>query len=257
MIGLCPLASGSKGNSIYLGSQKAKILIDIGICHKELLARLNDIGVDLNDIDAILITHEHIDHIEGLKTLTQKVDIPVFANSETAKGIHLNLKVMPKFKIFTTDETFEFKDLIIHPFSIQHDTLDPVAFVIKTGNIKIGICTDLGFVTSLVKKNLEMCDYLYIEANHDVNMLFASRRPDALKKRIIGRQGHLSNIECVDLIRSVVHPGLKQIYLAHLSGECNSKDLSKALIEGFLLKHNPQTKVSIAHQDKVSDPVFF
>lgn len=257
MIGFCPLASGSKGNSIYLGTSKAKILIDIGISCKELFSRLEKIGVTINEIDAILITHEHTDHVEGLKNLVQKIDIPVFVNSETARGIYQNLKVMPKFKIFTTDETFEFKDLIIHPFSIQHDTLEPVAFAIKAGNIKIGICTDLGLVTTLVRKNLEFCDYLYIEANHDVNMLFSSKRPEALKRRISGRQGHLSNLECADLIESVFHPGLKQIYLAHLSGECNSPDLSKATIETLLSKKNAKTKVSLAYQDKISDPVFF
>lgn len=257
MIGFCPLASGSKGNCVYLGLPKTKILIDIGISYKDVVARLGEIGVDISEIDAILITHEHMDHIEGLKTLIGKVEIPVFVNSETAKGIYLNLKVMPNFKIFTTDETFEFKDLVIHPFSIQHDTLDPVAFVIKAGEKKIGICTDLGFVTTLVRKNLENCDYLYVEANHDINMLFSSRRPEALKKRISGRQGHLSNIECVDLIRSVFHPKLKHVFLAHLSSECNCRELSKTIIEDFLLKHQANTKVSVAYQDKVSDPIFF
>lgn len=253
----CPLASGSKGNAVYLSSEKSKILIDAGIGYKELISRLEQINVDINEIDAILITHEHLDHIEGLKTIIPKLDIPVFANSETARGIYESLQLLPSFKIFTTDEAFEFKDLLIYPFSIQHDTLDPVGFIIKTMGLKIGFCTDLGFVTTLVKKNLEKCDYLYLEANHDLNMLYASRRPEALKKRISGRQGHLSNKECVTLLEAILHPELKHIFLAHLSSECNSFDLVEKTIKEFVKNKNSKALVSLAYQDKISDLIHF
>ena len=253
----CPLASGSKGNAIYFATDKTKLLIDIGIRYKELLLRLNEINVDINDIDAILITHEHIDHIEGLKTLVGKVDIPVFTNSETAKGIYSNLQVLPRFRIFSTDESFNFNDLVIHPFSIQHDTLDPVAFVIASETFKIGICTDLGLVTSLVKNNLKECDYLYIEANHDEGMLYASKRPLYLKKRISGRQGHLSNKECISLLETILHPKLKHIYLAHQSMDCNNKDMAKKIVEDFLIKNNSEAKVSITYQEKISECITF
>jgi phosphoribosyl 1,2-cyclic phosphodiesterase len=257
MIGFCPLASGSRGNSLYLGTKKTKILIDVGLSYKEISARLEKIGVKMDEISAILITHEHLDHIEGLKTLVGKKEIPVLTNSETAKGICKSLQINPKFKIFSTDETFEYEDLVIHPFSIQHDTLDPVAFVIQTEQIKIGICTDLGLVTSLVKMNLQGCDYLYIEANHDVNTLFSSKRPEALKKRISGRQGHLSNQEALHLIASVLHPDLKHIYLAHLSSECNNPELTKQIVEEFLKSKSSKAKISIAYQEQISDPLFF
>ncbi len=249
----CPLASGSKGNAVFLQSEKTKILIDAGIGFKELSERLRQINVNTNEIEAILITHEHLDHIEGLKTIIPKLDIPVFVNSETARGIYENLQILPSFKIFSTDETFEFKDLSIHPFSIQHDTLDPVGYIIKTLGIKIGICTDLGFVTSLVKKNLEKCHYLYLEANHDLNMLYASRRPDILKKRISGRQGHLSNSDCLSLLEAVLHSELRHIFLAHLSSECNSEELVEKTIREFLRNKNNQALVSIARQDIISD----
>ena len=137
MKGFCPLASGSKGNCIYVGSEQTKILIDAGISGKAIRGKLAEINVDLEDIDAILITHEHGDHIQGLKTLALRMGIPVFANSETAKGIVDCLHDCPKFKIFSTGETFEFGDLQIHPFSIQHDTLDPVAFTIHVNDLKI------------------------------------------------------------------------------------------------------------------------
>jgi phosphoribosyl 1,2-cyclic phosphodiesterase len=257
MKGFCPLASGSKGNSIYIGTENTKILIDVGISYNKLKDRLEKIDVNINEIEAILITHEHLDHIEGLKTICSKLNIPVLTNSETAKGIYEKLHVLPKFKIFTTDESFEFKDLLIHPFSIQHDTLDPVAFTIQTRGLKIGVCADLGFVTTLVKTNLQDCDYLYLETNHDVNMLYASKRPDYLKKRIRGRQGHLSNEESIELLNDIINPKLKHIHLAHLSGECNSMDLAKKTVEDFLLKKKVETKVSIAFQDKISNPILF
>ena len=123
MNGYCPLASGSKGNCIYFGTKQTKILIDAGISGKATAQRLAAIDVDLSEIDAILITHEHIDHIKGLYALACKMGIPVFANSDTAKGIVSLLKECPKFKIFSTGETFEFGDIEIHPFTIQHDTL--------------------------------------------------------------------------------------------------------------------------------------
>lgn len=173
MIGFCPLASGSKGNCIYLGTKHTKILIDAGLSAKSIIQKLSEIDVDIADIDAILVSHEHSDHISGLRGLSYKMGIPVIANSETAKGIAECFNGSPKFKIFATGESFEFMDLEIHPFSILHDTPDPVAFTIKHQNLKMGFCTDLGFATSLVEQRLKECDYLYIEANHQPSMVHA------------------------------------------------------------------------------------
>ena len=257
MYGFCPLASGSSGNSIYFGSKKTKILIDLGISVKELKKRLNEIDVKIEEIQAILITHDHMDHIAGLKTLINNYDIPIITNSETAKGIYSLLKIEPRFKIFTTGEEFEFEDLKVFPFSIQHDTLDPVGYIIEFDDIKIGFCTDLGFVTTLVKNALIKCNYLYLESNHDVNMLLSSNRPEYLKKRILSRQGHLSNDESNNLLQKLLHPNLKHIFLAHLSEECNSQEKAYKLVQELLEKNNNKTKLSIAYQDKVSEKVFF
>ena len=257
MYGFCPLASGSKGNCIYFGSKKVKILIDAGISYTEIKKRLEKINVKIEDIDAILISHEHRDHIDGIKTLCSKLEIPVFANSDTARSIYDILRVMPKFKIFITNEEFEFEDLHIHPFSIRHDTSDPVAFVIETNGLKAGFCTDLGFAGSLVKKRLELCDYLYLEANHDRNMLFASSRPESLKKRIAGRQGHLSNEESLSLLAQLLHPKLQRVYFAHLSSECNNEKILRKRVTDLLLKSGFNVKISIAVQEKESEPTFF
>lgn len=257
MNGYCPLASGSKGNSIFFGTKETRLLIDAGIGIRTLAERLSEIGVDLRDIDAILITHEHTDHIRGLTSIACKYQIPVFANSDTAKAIVETLGEIPKFKIFSTGETFEFGDIEIHPFSIQHDTLDPVAFTLKTGFQKIGICTDLGFATTLVINHLQHCDYLYVEANHEPHMVHASHRPQIYKQRVLSRQGHLSNEQCATLLSHVVHPNLKHIHLAHLSQECNRPELALKIVDKKLQELGYQMNLSIAYQEQRSQLIQF
>jgi phosphoribosyl 1,2-cyclic phosphodiesterase len=177
----------------------------------------------------------------------------VLANAETAKGIYAALSIRPRFKIFTTGETFQFGDLNVHPFSIPHDTLDPVAFAIQTADVKVGICADVGYVTSMVLKQLEKCDILYFEANHEVSMVHSSARPKVYKDRVLSRQGHLSNEECAHALSVLVHPGLRHVYLAHLSSECNTPEVALRVVG----EKNPGVELSIAHQDKVSRKTLF
>jgi len=257
MIGFCPLASGSKGNCIYVGTKETKILIDAGLSLKQIEERLQEIGVDLKDIDAILVTHEHSDHIKAIPALGCKLGIPVFANGDTAKAIYDILGEAPRFKIFSTGELFEFGDMEFSPFNVQHDAMDPVAFTLRLGNIKIGICTDLGFVTSLVINQLRGCDYLYVEANHQPSMVHACNRPMVYKQRVLSRQGHLSNDECAELLAKVWHHGLKKVYLAHLSSECNHPELALKIIQEKLAAHPIAPEVSIAFQDQISARILF
>lgn len=255
MEGFCPLASGSKGNALFFGSKKAKLLIDAGLSSKILRKKLFEINIDLDDIDAILISHEHSDHISGLKTLALKRNIPIFANSETAKEILLSLGgEKPKFKIFTTGETFIFEDIEIHPFSIQHDAMDPVAFTLKTEGIKVGICTDLGFPTTLVANRLKQCHYLLLEANHEPSMVYASSRPQVYKTRVLGKNGHLSNEMCGKLLQSVFHEELKHVHLAHLSQECNHPQTALKVVKEQLQQ---DIEISIASQDSLGKVVLF
>jgi phosphoribosyl 1,2-cyclic phosphodiesterase len=144
----------------------------------------------------------------------------------------------PRFKIFTTGE----------PFSVPHDTFDPVAFVVQLLGHKVGFCTDLGHATSLVKKMLEGCDYLYLEANHEPSMVHACSRPPVYKQRVLSKQGHLSNDDCAALLQNIMHPGLKHVHLAHLSSECNAQELVLKKMSAVL----PHTSLSIARQDKRS-----
>jgi len=257
MKGFCPLASGSKGNCIYFGTGNTKILIDAGLSTKQIKLRLYEIGVDIEDIDAILVTHEHSDHIQGLRVMAYKMGIPVFANQETAKGIVAHYHDCPKFKIFSTGETFEFGDLEIHPFSIQHDTLDPVAFTIKVDGMKLGFCTDLGFVTSLVRNKLQECDYLYVEANHQPSMVHAAPRPMHYKQRVLGRSGHLSNEACAELLCQVSHGGLKHVHLAHLSEECNAPEVALNVIREVLDKNGINLEMCVAPQRMISKAIYF
>jgi len=257
MIGFCPLASGSKGNCIFIGTRSTKLLIDAGLSAKATKEKLEAIGVDLEDIDAILITHEHGDHILGLKALAYKYGIPVLANHETARGIVECFHECPKFKIFSTGETFEFGDLEIHPFSVQHDTLDPVAFTMRVDGLKLGFCADLGFVTTLVANQLRDCDFLYIEANHQPSMVHASARPMVYKQRVLSRSGHLSNEACGKLLSQVAHSGLKHVHLAHLSSECNSPQVALNVVTEILETHGIRLNISIAPQESLGKAIAF
>ncbi len=248
MFGFCPLGSGSKGNSIYVSGPRTKLLIDAGLSFKATALRLQEIGVNIEDIQAIIVTHEHIDHIRGLPVFCKKLNIPICANSDTALAIASYFGASFRFKIFTTGEKFSFGEIDFYPFGVQHDAVDPVAFVLWIEGIKVGVCADLGFVTPSIKQHLASSDYLYLEANHQPNMVHASARPLVYKQRVLGRLGHLSNDQCAELLEEICHPELKHVYLAHLSSECNAPDLALEIIQRKI----SSTPVTIAYQDRPS-----
>lgn len=245
MEGFCSLGSGSKGNACIVSIGKKKLLIDVGFSKREMEKRLAEKQVDPASIDAILITHEHSDHIKGLENFASTFHIPIFANSETTKAILSECNKELEFTIFTTGETFEYGEIEIHPFSIQHDTLDPVAFTFCYKGIKLAVCTDLGFVTSLVLHHLEESNYLFIESNHEVNMVHACARPQVYKTRVLGRQGHLSNESCAEMLTQIQHKNLKRVILAHLSEECNHPDKAFATAKKVL---NEEVELLVADQ---------
>ena len=255
MITFCPLASGSKGNAVLLTTQAGNILFDAGISAKALKDRLGTLNVSLDSIKAILVTHEHHDHIAGIKTLAFRHNIPVLANYATAEAIVEGIGECPRFTIFTTGEPFEFLGMKIHPFSIQHDGVDPIAFTITTEGKKIGLCTDLGFVTGSIRHALRDCHILYVEANHEPEMVHASSRPDIYKRRVLSRTGHLSNEEAARLIADVAHPDLRYVFLAHLSSECNTPDTARRVVSDILAQQGIHLSIHIAYQHQVSDRV--
>jgi len=255
MEGFCSLSSGSRGNSLYFGTQKTKILIDAGLSGRATEKKLAEIGVSIDEIEAILITHEHSDHIQGLKTLALKKQIPVLANAPTARAISHILHDCPQFKIFTTGESFQFGGINIHPFSIQHDSVEPVGFTLSFDHLKLAICTDLGFATSLVRHQLKNCDHLFVESNHEPYMVHACPRPPVYKQRVLSRNGHLSNEECAALVKEVMHPNLKSIQLAHLSKECNNPAKALEHVSKVIQEHS--IKLSVASQEAIGEVISF
>lgn len=219
------LASGSRGNAILVCSPKTRILIDAGTSCKELVNRLQKTGIEAKRLDALLLSHEHRDHVSAAGTLSRRFDLPVFATRGTLDNLPVETGRLPSVTVFSTGRCFEIGDLKVHPFSISHDAREPAGFVIEHEGVRLGICTDLGVATSLVKVRLQGCNGLVLEANHDVDKLAAGPYPWNLKQRIRSAHGHLSNEESCDLLRSIHHDKMQFVLFAHLSETNNHPDL--------------------------------
>ena len=219
---ICVLGSGSSGNSIHVGCGNTRILVDAGLSGRETLRRIELAGGDPSALDAICLTHEHGDHTAGLGALVKRLKPKLYANSATVEAVEqaLECKDWP-WQVFTPGFKFEIGDIAVEPFSVCHDARDPVGFVLQHGDVKIGIVTDMGTATVLVRERLKDCRVLVIEANHDEGLLRDSKRPWSLKQRIAGRQGHLSNKCAAELVAEVAGPKLSHVFLVHLSEECN------------------------------------
>ncbi len=249
------LGSGSTGNSIYVANSETAILIDAGFSGKETVRRLNMLDVDISRISAICLSHEHNDHISGAHVLNKRHGIPLYANSGTIEGVQRALKKDGStWQVFTTGSPFAIGSLRIHPFSVPHDAYDPVGFIISSGNVKLGIATDLGMVTTLIRERLRGCQAIVLEANHDLNLLRNSRRPWSLKQRIMGRQGHLSNDKAGETVAELGNSGLSQVFLTHLSEECNRKELAyKTVYNSIGQTERERICIDIADPDQVSE----
>ena len=222
----CVLGSGSKGNATYLESGGTAILIDAGMSGKELQLRLTAIGVELSAVDAILVTHEHHDHIHGVGVISRRARIPVYANPGTFAAAAKICNRLFAYNEFETGSTFHFHNLEIHPFAISHDTADPVGFRISDGKFSIGYCTDTGRVSKLMQHRLTACDALVLESNHDIEMLRNGSYPPYLKQRIRSSQGHLDNHDAASLLHELAHEKLQHVVLAHLSEENNHPEIA-------------------------------
>lgn len=227
---LCSIASGSSGNCIYVGSDATHLLVDVGISGKRTEQGLNTLGISAGELDGILITHEHADHISGLGVLSRKYGIPVYATAGTIEEMKrcksLGNVDEGLFHIIRADEKFSIKDLIIDPMRISHDAAEPVAYRVRYGDKKIAIATDLGFYNDYIVESLKGMDAVLLEANHDVNMLQVGPYPYYLKQRILGDKGHLSNENCGRLLSRILHDNLQAILLGHLSQENNLPELA-------------------------------
>lgn len=228
------LSSGSDGNLTYIEGENSRILVDDGLSCKETEARLALLGVTGDKLDGIVVTHEHIDHIKGINVFSKKYDIPIFAHNDVWTTMYDKLdKVDDKNKkIF--DGSFAIKDLIINPVEIPHD-VKCFGYKIEEGNKAVGLLTDLGHTNEKIFNAIKGCQLVYLEANHDINMLKnCEKYPLSLKMRIAGKNGHLSNDASEKFAKELLNSGTKQIVLAHLSKETNTPQLAFNYITSLL-----------------------
>jgi phosphoribosyl 1,2-cyclic phosphodiesterase len=254
---LCVLASGSSGNSIYVSSDRTRILIDAGLSGREIDRRLDAIGVSLGEIRAVCVTHEHDDHRSALGVLHRRAGADVYANSGTIQALERapGLAELP-WRVFTTGAKFDVGDLQVEPFSVPHDSYDPVGFVVSCDAARIGVVTDMGMATGLIRERLRHCQVVVVEANHDTDLLKQCDRPWSLKQRIAGRQGHLSNADAGELIADIAGPQLTTAFLAHLSADCNRPELALRTVQRALARRGcGPVAVKLTYPDRVSEVV--
>jgi phosphoribosyl 1,2-cyclic phosphodiesterase len=220
---ICSLASGSKGNCLYLETGDTRLLIDAGLSLRETLLRLEGCGIDPDRIHAVLVTHEHIDHIRSAGSFSRRFKVPVLASHLLRRKAE---KYLSKTQVieFEAGSAFDFRGVRIDPFPITHDACDPVGFVLESPEGRCGSATDLGVVTRLVTEKLRGCRFLNLESNHDPEMLMNGPYPWDLKQRIRSRHGHLSNEESLELLHELAHGGLEALVMAHLSEVNNHPD---------------------------------
>lgn len=225
------LGSGSNGNASYVETDETRLLVDVGFSGRQIRQRLGGIGRVPENLTAILITHEHSDHVCGLAAIAEKARIPVYCNRATMEEIQRTQSTNLDFRLFVAGGGFDVGDISVETFSIPHDAQDPVGFVLRTTGGSIGFATDLGHVTKLVLERIRKTNALVLESNHDVKMLQdCPHRPWSLKQRILSRHGHLSNEAAADCVAEIMSDELHHLYLGHLSRDCNKPELAQRVM---------------------------
>jgi len=220
------LGSSSSGNCTFISTPKTRVLLDAGLSRRQTLKRLKAIGEKLEDIDALLVSHEHLDHVAGLEQLLRARPVPLYISEETSEAIAAKTKVA-RVEQIKAGYPFLLGDLKITPFSVPHDAVDPLAFTFEAEGIKIGHVTDLGYMTELVIHRLRGCHVLVLESNHDLEMLRVGSYPWPVKQRIMSRMGHLSNEMTGKFFREEFDGQARHIVLAHLSENNNHPALAR------------------------------
>jgi phosphoribosyl 1,2-cyclic phosphodiesterase len=243
------LGSGSGGNATLVATAGMHILIDAGLSAKQLQLRIQ--AMEVEKIDAIFITHEHGDHVRGLKTFLKQQSVPLYTTAATAHVLK-ETGIVGSWKTFEAGQHFSLGDLQIESFAIQHDAVDPVGFVIRSQQKNFGLLSDAGHVTRSVIEHLKGMHGLFLEANYDDDLLAAdTKRPWSIKQRISSRHGHLSNKQAAELLESIGHEHLQHVVLGHLSGDCNESALATKMIQNTLAsKGLGHVNVDCACQDE-------
>lgn len=259
------LASGSSGNAVYVETDKTRLLIDAGVTCKQIEAAMTEISVSIQDLDAILVTHEHSDHIKGVGVTARQIarkrreyreqaNVPVYATEGTWHDLHKSMKDHPDDlrNVVRVGEQLEFEDLRVEPFPLSHDAREPVGYVFYHGSAKLSLATDLGYMSSMVKEAIADSDAYILESNHDVNMLRIGPYPWHLKKRILGDKGHLSNDAAGESLIDIMSQRTQHVYLAHLSHENNLPDLAELTVAGILDEKGKTVQLHRTYRDKAT-----
>lgn len=239
MLEICAIASGSNGNCYYIGNNKDAILVDAGISGKQILNRMAELGLDPFKIKAVLITHEHGDHMRGARGINKKLQVPIHLTAKTYYSAYKNMR--PDYpKYFSPNEKNEIGDFTIYPVLKNHDAAEPCSFRIQYGNINVGVFTDIGEACDNVKTHLQECDGLFLESNYDEKMLWEGRYPRFLKARVASKVGHLSNDQAFELLEKYTNGKLQCVFLSHISKDNNTPEKAlkrmESLTERFEIK---------------------
>ena len=258
------LASGSRGNCAVVASSTTRILVDAGLSCRETFKRVRALGERPDQFSAILITHEHSDHVVGLQRLASKLNVPVFLTEPTHHTWNRNMRdeegktpELRKVEHFAAGRSFQVGDIAVTPFTIPHDAADPVGFTFRTEGVKIGFATDLGYMPVSVRDHLRGCDVLVMESNHDVEMLRSGPYPWSVKQRVMSRVGHLSNDALADFFANDYDGFASYVVLAHLSEQNNHPEIARAAAEQALQGRQGlwRNRVLLACQSEALEPI--
>ena len=254
MAKVCQLFSGSSGNAIFISDNNVKLLIDAGVTAKRLDYAFNYIGEDASELDAVFITHEHFDHIKGLRVFASRHNIPVFASEKVLEKLYCEDRVNDKIKTGIIGENMEMGGAEILPFELSHDSSECYGYRVNLSSGRsVGVCTDTGYVTGEAKRVLKGCDFVFLESNHEITMLENGPYPYMLKQRILSRIGHLSNEDSAEFARELVKNGTRWINLSHLSRENNVPEIARQTVIAALaqdgLNEGYDYKLSVSRQE--------
>ena len=245
---LCNLASGSRGNATYVGRDDRALLVDVGLSAKKVTEKLQERGLDPTRVAGLVLTHEHGDHTRGARVFARRFKVPVYVQ-KAARG-KVALDGVDDVRTFDGDRPFMAAGFEVHPFSIPHDTVEPVAFVVDDGTHKVGIATDMGMTTHLTVEKLRTCQAVVLESNHDLKMLMEGPYPWWLKQRVRGRLGHLDNEEAMGVLERIADGGVQVALLGHLSQENNDSTLVRALaLERLARNGQSHVQLTVLSQD--------
>jgi len=252
----CALASGSRGNAVYVGSNGAGVLVDVGLSARSVALRMEAAGIEPARVRAVVLTHEHRDHAAGVAAWCRRHRVPVWMTEGCLGGLESMLGTRAlagvEVRVFASGEPFEAAGLGFLPVRMSHDAADPVGFRVTDGRARVGLATDLGLATQWVREALRGMDLLYVESNHDEERLWNGPYPWPLKQRVRSRHGHLSNRACSDLVADLLHPGLRCVVLGHLSQTNNEPRLAYAATRAVLGRAGAERDVTllVARQDR-------